>query len=201
MYGQVSAVLDWAVPDSRKLLQHFLGLANFYLHYIQNYNSLAVPLTSLNSMDRSFVWTPEADKSFWKLKEWFTSAPILQIPDYTRHFMVKVDASDVGIGVVLSERTAVHQKLHPCAFFSPRHLSLKVKNSKSNYDIGNFKLLEVNLALEKWRHWLQLCQLLNSRQAWWALFFTRFNLTLLSPPNRGMSNVMLIPSSLIVGKT
>lgn len=127
MYGQVSAVLDWAVPDSRKLLQHFLGLANLYLHYIQKYNSFAVPLTSLNSMDRSFVWTPEADKAFWKLREWFTSAPILQLPDYTRQFMVEVDALDVGVRVVLSERTAVHQKLNPCAFFPPPSFIAKSK--------------------------------------------------------------------------
>lgn len=118
MYGQVSAVLDWAVPDSRKLLQHFLGLANFYLHYIQNYNSLAVPLTSLNSMNRSFVWTPEADKAFWKLKEWFTSAPILQIPDYTRQFSSGGRLGRRGRSRPLRENCCASEATSLC-FFSP----------------------------------------------------------------------------------
>lgn len=98
---------------------------------------------------------------------------------------MEVDASDIGVGVVLSQRATVDNKLHPCAF-----ISLRLSQVKRNYDAGNRELLAVKLALEEWRHWLegaekpfiiwmdlknlayiQLAKELNSRQARWALFF------------------------------
>uniref|UniRef100_A0A8D0CEB7 Gypsy retrotransposon integrase-like protein 1 n=1 Tax=Scleropages formosus TaxID=113540 RepID=A0A8D0CEB7_SCLFO len=68
--------------------------------------------------------------------------------------------------------------------------------AERNYDIGNRELLAIKLALEEWRHWLEgavhpfvvltdhrnleyleTAKRLNSRQARWALFFTRFHFT------------------------
>ena len=65
--------------------------------------------------------------------------------------------------------------------------------------MGNRELLAVKLALEEWRHWLEgarhpftvltdhknleyirEARRLNPRQARWALFFIRFDFTLLS---------------------
>lgn len=128
---------------------------------------------------------------FQHLKGRFCSAPILLIPDPERQFIVEVDTSDVGVGAVLSQRSAEDQKLHPCAFFSRR-----LSSADRNYDIGNRELLAVKLALEEWRHWLEgtktpfivwinhknleyirSAKRLNSRQAR-ALFFTRFSFTL-----------------------
>lgn len=50
--------------------------------------------------------------------------------------MVEVDASDVGVGAVLSQRSGDDQELHPCAFFS-RHLT----PAERNYDLSNRELL------------------------------------------------------------
>lgn len=63
------------------------------------------------------MWTQEADQAFVKLKELFTSAPVLIQPDPSLQFIVEVDASDSGVGAILSQRSATDQKLHPCAFF------------------------------------------------------------------------------------
>lgn len=106
--------------------------------------------------------------------------------------MVEVDASEVGVGAVLSQRSSSDQKLYPCAFFSRC-----LPPAERNYDIGNWELLAVKLALEEWRHWLKgasrpflawtdhknlqyirSARCLNSRQACWSLFFTCFNFTL-----------------------
>lgn len=77
-------------------------------------------------------------------------APILQAPDPTRQFVGEVAASNGGVQAVISQRAAVDQRLHPCAFFS-RGLSLAERNS----DIGNRELLAVKMALEEWPHWLE----------------------------------------------
>ena len=190
--AKVSAVTSWPVPETRKQLQCFLGFANFYRRFIRNYSSVAAPLTALTSSKVPFQWSPSTDKAFHTLKTRFTSAPILQMPDPNRQLVVEVDASDVGVGAVLSQRSATDHKLHPCAFFSRR-----LSPAERNYDIGNRELLAVKMALEEWRHWLEgtkepflvwtdhknleyirSAKRLNSRQARWCLFFARFNFTL-----------------------
>lgn len=98
-----------------------------------------------------------------------------------------MDASETGVGAILSQRFGVKPKLHPIAFM------LK----KLNYDVGNRELLAVKLALEKWHHWLEgerhplmiytdhknlkyikTAKRINARQARWALLFTKINFLL-----------------------
>lgn len=64
--ANISVVLNWAVPDCKKQLQRFLGFANFYHHFVQNYNSVAAPLTSAKS---PFQWSPAASTAFQELKK------------------------------------------------------------------------------------------------------------------------------------
>uniref|UniRef100_A0A8C7WS22 Gypsy retrotransposon integrase-like protein 1 n=1 Tax=Oryzias sinensis TaxID=183150 RepID=A0A8C7WS22_9TELE len=187
---KVSVIKEWPRPKSRKDLQRFLGFANFYRRFMRNYSIIARPLTSLTSPKVPFVWSPEAEDAFNLLKDRFTSAPVLAQADPSRQFVVEVDASDTGVGAVLSQRTD-DGKLHPCAFFSR-----KLSAPERNYDIGNRELLAIKLALEEWRHWLEgaehpflvwtdhknleyisTAKRLNPRQARWALFFSRFNFT------------------------
>ncbi len=147
---KVKAVVDWPSPDSRKALQRFLGFANFYRRFIRNFSQLAAPLTALTSPRTTFRWSDTAEAVFTKLKSRFVSAPILIAPDPSRQFVVEVDASEVGVGAVLSQRSSTDDKMHPCAF-----LSHCLSPAERNYDIGNRELLAVKLALGEWRHWLE----------------------------------------------
>lgn len=148
--GKVKAVVDWPQPMSRVHLQWFLGFANFYRRFIQDYSTLAAPVSALTSLKVSFEWSPAVDKAFVDLKHRFTTAPILIHPDPSRQFVVEVDASDVAVGAILSQRSSQDQKLHPCAFLSHR-----LNPAERNYDVGNRELLAVKMALEEWRHWLE----------------------------------------------
>lgn len=56
--------------------------------------------------------------------------------------MVEVDASDVSVGAVLSQRSGDDQELHPCAFFS-RHLT----PAERNYDLSNRELLAPHVVM------------------------------------------------------
>ncbi len=198
---KIKAVVEWPSPDSRKALQRFLGFANFYRRFIRNFSQLAAPLTALTSPRTTFSWSDAAEAAFTKLKGCFVSAPILITPDPSRQFMVEVDASEVGVGAVLSQRSPSDDKMHPCAFLSHR-----LSSAERNYDIGNRELLAVKLALEEWRHWLEgsgvpfiiwtdhknleyirTAKRLNSRQARWSLFFGRFDFTLSYRP--GSKNI------------
>ena len=198
---KVRAVEEWARPTDRTQLRRFLGFANFYRRFIRGFSRVAAPLTALTSTLRPFSWTPEAEHAFSTLKSLFTSAPVLMLPQTSRQFIVEVDASDLGIGAVLSQRSEEDQQVHPVAF-----LSRRFSPAETNYDVGNRELLAVHAALTEWRHWLEGAQhpiliwtdhknltyvrdakRLGPRQARWALFFCRFNFTLTYRP--GSKNV------------
>uniref|UniRef100_A0A8C1EY99 Gypsy retrotransposon integrase-like protein 1 n=1 Tax=Cyprinus carpio carpio TaxID=630221 RepID=A0A8C1EY99_CYPCA len=102
---KVKAVVEWPSPDSRKAIQRFLGYANFYRRFICNFSQLAAPLTALTSTKTTFRWSDTVEVVFAKLKSCFVSAPILITPDPSRQFVVEVDASEVGVGAVLSQRS------------------------------------------------------------------------------------------------
>ncbi len=141
---KVRAVIDWPVPDSRVALQRF---ANFYRRFIRDFSRVAAPLTSLTSSKTRFSWSGAAQDVFDRLKGLFTSAPILITPDPEKQFIVEVDASDVGVGAILSQRSSLDDKVHLCAFYSHRLSSVEC-----NYDVGNRELLAIRLALGEWRH-------------------------------------------------
>ncbi|KAG1927373.1 retrotransposable element [Pimephales promelas] len=69
-----------------------------------NFSVIAAPLTSmLQGGGHKLKWSPSSLRAFQQLKEKFTTAPILHHPDPEREFIVEVDASDTGIGAVLSQ--------------------------------------------------------------------------------------------------
>jgi len=75
---------------------------------------------------------------------------VLIQPDPAKQFILEVDASDSGVGAVLSQQLDSDQRIHPCAFFSHR-----LSPAEQNYDVGDRELLAIKLALEEWRHWLE----------------------------------------------
>ena len=52
--AKVSAIVDCPVPKNVKEVQSYLGFANFYRKFINNYSSLASPLTSLTRKTAKF---------------------------------------------------------------------------------------------------------------------------------------------------
>ncbi|KAK3524341.1 hypothetical protein QTP70_028052 [Hemibagrus guttatus] len=143
--GKITTIRNCPAPTTVKELHRFLGFANFYRRFIQNYSSIANPLTSLlRNKPKSLAWSPATEKAFNILKKAFTTAPLLIHLDPNKPFIVEVDASTTGVGVVLSQQQGNPSRLHPCAFFSR-----KLNPAERNYDIGNRELLAVKLALEE----------------------------------------------------
>uniref|UniRef100_A0A4W5JZM3 Gypsy retrotransposon integrase-like protein 1 n=1 Tax=Hucho hucho TaxID=62062 RepID=A0A4W5JZM3_9TELE len=189
---RIDAVRNWPTPTTVKEVQQFLGFANYYRRFIRGFGQVAAPITSLlRGGPVRLKWSVEADRAFRKLRELFVSAPVLAHPDHSLAFIVEVDASEAGIGAVLSQRSGTPPKLRPCAFFSK-----KLSPAERNYDVGDRELLAVFKALKVWRHWLEgakhpfliwtdhrnleyirAARRLNPRQARWAMFFTRFVFT------------------------
>lgn len=79
--AKLKAVYSWPTPESRKQVQKFIDFANFNRKFIKGYSSMAARLHQLTFSKRKFEWNPQAEKAFSKLKDSFTSAPILVLPD------------------------------------------------------------------------------------------------------------------------
>lgn len=148
---KVEAILNYPTPSCRKDLKRFLGTATWYRRFVPNFSTIAGPLNKLTSNKKNapkFQWTPEADLAFNKLKECLVSAPVLSCPNYDLPFEVHTDASNFGVGAMLTQM--VDGKEHPIAYMS-RSLS----GSEKNYSITERETLAVITALEHWRCYLE----------------------------------------------
>ena len=69
-----------------------------------NYGKLAQPLTSLLKKEAAFQWNEAAEEAFTALKMALTRAPVLALPNFAEQFVIEIDASGSGTGVVLIQR-------------------------------------------------------------------------------------------------
>ncbi|GBG60878.1 hypothetical protein CBR_g15999 [Chara braunii] len=92
-------------------------------------------------------WTDERKAAFRHLKHALTHYEVLKLPDPDKPFIVTTDASQYGIGVVLTQQEG--PKLRPVEYMSKKMPSQKL--AKSTYEK---ELYAVYKALTHWRHYL-----------------------------------------------
>ncbi|KAM0717753.1 hypothetical protein Q7P37_006085 [Cladosporium fusiforme] len=146
---KIEAVTSWPKPTTVKEVQSFLGFANFYRQFIQDYSKITAPLTHMTRKDQGYEWTAEAEAAFQELKTRFSTGPILVIYDPTKSVTVETDASDYAIGACLSQPDE-KRKLRPVAY-----LSRKMTPAKLNYEIHDKELLAIVEAFRHWRIYLE----------------------------------------------
>ena len=98
---RANAIRNMPVPDNVQALQSFLGLANFYQGFIDNMQNLKGPLNELLKKGKPWLWTPECQESFEKIKKTLTSNLSLTHYDPTLDIIVASDASSYGIGACI----------------------------------------------------------------------------------------------------
>ena len=101
--AKVSAVTDIKPPKTVKQARSFLGLTGYYRRFVTGFSSIASPIYALLEKNRKYVWTEGCQTAFDTLKEKLTTAPILAYPDFSIPFRLYTDASNLGIGAVLSQ--------------------------------------------------------------------------------------------------
>ena len=104
--AKTQKVADWPVPTSKREVQQFLGFAGYYRQFIREFAHTARPLYRLTERTATFKWTEECADAFQALRQSLCSTPVLAYPDFTRPFILDTDASDTGIGAVLSQTSS-----------------------------------------------------------------------------------------------
>jgi len=111
-------VLEWPVLTKVKQVQVFLGFANFYRRFIENFAKMSKPLSDLTKKGCTWNWGVEQQNAFEALKKAFTTALVLRIPNDKDPFKLSTNASDFATGAVLSQKDMQTNLWHPVAFFS-----------------------------------------------------------------------------------
>ncbi|KAM7281438.1 uncharacterized protein ISCGN_006045 [Ixodes scapularis] len=102
---KVQAIKEFPLPQTKKDLMSFIGVVNYYHQYIPQFSEKASPLTdALKKTEPTKIkWDDRKIDAFEALKLALATQPVLVSPDYTRPFLVQCDASEKGLGVVLSQ--------------------------------------------------------------------------------------------------
>src|SRR5699024_8433790 len=101
---------NFPVPTSKRLLKGFLGLANYVRHLIPDFAELARPLFRASNL-KKFHWSDECDVNFRMLKDKLSSGPVVFLPNWDAPFIVTSDASEFGMGAVLSQEINGERKV------------------------------------------------------------------------------------------
>jgi len=141
--AKITTIIDWPIPKKLPDVRSFFEFGNFYQRFIQDYSPMDSPLTQLTKKGTPFVWLDLCQAAFERLKEAFTTAPILIYFDFDKEIVLETDASDIASAGILSQPGS-DRLLHPIAFFSK-----KPTPAECNYDIFAKELMAVVQAFEE----------------------------------------------------
>ena len=181
-------------PTTKKQVRSFLGLTGYYRRFVPDYASIAVPLNDLTKKGKSdkVVWDKPQEEAYQLLKKLLSSPPILKLPDFDNIFILRCDASNVGVGAMLMQE-------YEGEFFPVLYASRKLLPRECRYSTIEKKCLSIVWAVQKlylflFRRefqiqtdhkplaYLQKAKTTNDRIMRWALYLQQFRYRIVSIP-------------------
>ncbi len=99
---KVRAIQEAPQPNNVAELKSYLGLLTYYAKFLRDRATILAPLYKLLKRDEQWRWGKEQSKAFQQSKELLLSSQVLVHFDPKLAIRVACDASDYGIGAVLS---------------------------------------------------------------------------------------------------
>jgi hypothetical protein len=124
-------------------------LAGYYRCFIPNFSSLAAPLTDLTRKGQPdhVPWEPKEEEAFRRIQQALTEKPVLRAPDFSCPFLLQTDASETGLGAVLSQIQEGEE--HPVLY-----ISRKLTPAERNYATVEREALAIKWAVLELRYYL-----------------------------------------------
>jgi hypothetical protein len=147
--NKVEAVHNAKRPETKTQLRSFLGLVGYYRKFIPNFASVACPLTDKTRKGESnkIKWEESQEQAFQTLKKRVTSAPILHLPDLSKTFILRSDASEKGLGAVLLQEMLGEK-------FPIAYASKKMTECQRRYSVMEKECLAIIWAVGKFQAFL-----------------------------------------------
>ena len=134
----VWAMQEFPMPETYTLVHAFCGLVGHYRRFIKGFTNIARPLYDMLGKEVKMGpvdLPPEAWEAMNILKGKVQSTPVLVFPDFNKPFLLETDASEEGLGAVLSQKQSDGQ-YHPVAFGSH-----SLTPSEKNYHSSKLEFL------------------------------------------------------------
>ncbi|CAM4608181.1 unnamed protein product [Leuciscus chuanchicus] len=146
---KTAAVATCPRPKTKKEVRQFLGLAGYYRRFVPNYSDLASPLTDLTKKEvpDTVPWTEQCQQAFTQLKAALCGGPLLHAPDFSLPFILQTDASDRGMGAVLSQEVEGEER--PVLY-----ISRKLSKRETMYSTIEKECLAIRWAVLTLRYYL-----------------------------------------------
>ncbi|KAJ8020240.1 hypothetical protein HOLleu_39778 [Holothuria leucospilota] len=146
---KVQAVKQAKRPETKTQLRSFLGLVGFYRKFIPDFSTIALPLTNLTKKGEpnKLKWDDRHENAFRTLRRKVASYPILNLPDVSKEFVLRSDASTTAMGAVLLQETA--GELFPVAYASK-----KFNKAQCAYSVTEKECLAIIWAVQKFQTYL-----------------------------------------------
>ena len=119
----LKAVAKYPQPMTCMAIKSFIGVVGHYRCFIRDFAKIADPLHEYTRGDTAkkrkerVVLNKVSRNAFHQLKKAVMSAPVLAYPDPNKQYLLKMDASKLGLGAVLSQKQS-NGRYHPLAFES-----------------------------------------------------------------------------------
>ena len=136
-------------------IKGFIRLIAHYRHFIKDFTKITDPLHEYargNTAKKKKKWVvlnKVARNAFDKLKKAVMSAPVLAYPDPSKECLLKMDASKLGLGAVLSQKQS-DGRYHPVTFGSRVLHGVEV-----NYYSTKLKFLAMKWSINHFQTYLQ----------------------------------------------
>jgi hypothetical protein len=144
---KISAVRDWPRPNNLHELRSFIGLCTYYRRFVPGFANVAKSLHELTKKDKAFQWNQEREEAFQELKRRLCTAPVLAYPVPGKTFIVDTDASNDGIGGVLSQEINGQEKV--IAYYSK-----VLSKPERNYCVTRKELLAIMESVKHFHKYL-----------------------------------------------
>ena len=152
----VRSIAKLAPPMTFTGIRRFLGTTGYFCRFIKNFAKIAKPLNDLLSCENSklkaqpVTLTEPALQAFASLKFKCMTAPVLAFTDFECPVLLETDASNKGLGAVLSQKQD-DGKFHPLAY-----ASRGLKGGEWNYHSSKLEFLALKWAVtDQFREYLQ----------------------------------------------
>ena len=119
---EFDAINNFVLPKTKKQLQSFLGLCNYYINHVTNYANIASKLYDLvkKSSPKVIVWSDEYLFHFNNLKDALSQDIKLYHVDPNEPFILQTDVSSYAVGAVLGQRLSPNGSVLPIQCISKK---------------------------------------------------------------------------------
>ena len=123
LQAKVDSIQLFPQPETKKQVKSFLGLVGYYRRLVHNFSEKAAALSDLTQKRQpsKVKWSSQCEEAFEMLKRALMNEPVLQLPDFSKLFIVQVDASERGLGAILCQVGEDSQE-HPVVYCSRKLL-------------------------------------------------------------------------------